>query len=114
MSLFAPAAPNLQKLFLALFHCPDEVAVETLIQQEPEIFAQANWRPLGGSENLYGVIENQQASPIAALVEKLTNAIDATLMRKCYEAGVDPSGPGCRPCSNRRWPPGSGPSFPLF
>ena len=93
MSLFAPAAPNLQKLFLALFHCPDEAAVETLIQQEPEIFAQENWRPLGGSENLYGVIENQQASPIAALVEKLTNAIDATLMRKCYEAGVDPTAP---------------------
>ncbi|MEJ7662198.1 MAG: hypothetical protein WKG07_22840 [Hymenobacter sp.] len=32
-----------------------------------------------------------RASPIAALVEKLTNSIDATLMRKCYEAGLDPT-----------------------
>ena len=93
MSLFAPAAPNLQKLFLALFHCPDELAVEQLIQQQPAVFAQPDWKPLGGSENMCGVIENQQASPIAALVEKLINSIDATLMRKCGEASLDPKGP---------------------
>lgn len=27
---------------------------------------------------------------MAALVEKLTNAIDAMLMKKCYERGIDP------------------------
>ena len=36
------------------------------------------------------MIENQQSSPIAALIEKLTNSIDAILMKKCYEAGIDP------------------------
>ncbi|MCL8001031.1 hypothetical protein M8994_22830, partial [Brucella sp. 21LCYQ03] len=45
---------------------------------------------LSGNENNYGVIENQQASPIAALIEKITNSIDATLMRRCYEANIDP------------------------
>ena len=90
MSLFA-ASVDLKQLFLALFNCPDEQAVESIIEQEPAVFAQANWKPLGGNENMYGVIENQQASPIAALVEKLTNSIDATLMRKCYEAGIDPT-----------------------
>lgn len=49
-----------------------------------------NWHPLGGSENNFGVIENQQASPIAALIEKLTNSIDAILMRRCLESGIDP------------------------
>ncbi len=93
MSLFATDEPSLKQLFLALFQCPDEQTVDELIQQQPAVFAQSNWRPLGGSENMYGVIENQQASPIAALVEKLTNSIDATLMRKCYEAGIDPKGP---------------------
>ena len=92
MDLFT-TSPNLKTLFLALFQCPDEQAVERTIEQHSAVFAQANWRPLGGSENMYGVIENQQASPIAALVEKLTNSIDATLMRKCYEAGIDPKGP---------------------
>jgi len=48
------------------------------------------WVPLGGNENNYGIIENQQSSPIAALIEKLTNSIDAILMRKCIEANIDP------------------------
>ncbi|GAA5481407.1 hypothetical protein Hsar01_00616 [Haloferula sargassicola] len=50
------------------------------------------WLPLGSNENNFGVIENQQASPIAALIEKLTNSIDAILMRRCLEAGINPKG----------------------
>ena len=93
MDLFSTQQPDLKALFLQLFHCPDEHAVDKLIQQNTAVFTPAkNWKPLGGSENMYGVIENQQASPIAALVEKITNSIDATLMRKCYEAGIDPKG----------------------
>jgi hypothetical protein len=49
-----------------------------------------SWLPLGDNENNFGVIENQQASPIAALIEKITNSIDAILMRRCLEAGIDP------------------------
>ncbi|AMJ67540.1 hypothetical protein AXW84_20570 [Hymenobacter sp. PAMC 26628] len=90
MDLFTNTT-DLKALFLALFNCPDEQAVERIIEREPAVFAQANWKPLGGNENMYGVIENQQASPIAALVEKLTNSIDATLMRKYYEADLDPT-----------------------
>ncbi len=52
--------------------------------------SDSNWKPLGDSENNFGVIENQQASPIAALIEKLTNSIDAILMRKCLEASINP------------------------
>ena len=90
MTLFDTPKPDLKTLFLQLFDCPDEQAVDKVIQQNPDVFAATNWDKLGGSENMYGVIENQQASPIAALVEKITNSIDATLMRKCYEAGIDP------------------------
>ena len=43
-----------------------------------------------GNDSNFGVIENQQSSPIAALIEKITNSIDAILMKKCYEAGIDP------------------------
>jgi len=38
-------------------------------------------------------INNQQSDATAALVEKLINAIDAVLLAKCYEAGIDPKGP---------------------
>ncbi|MGI4742053.1 MAG: hypothetical protein ACRYG7_43370 [Janthinobacterium lividum] len=93
MTLFDTQKPDLKTLFLQLFHCQDEQAIDKIIEQNSSVFAPpSNWKPLGGSENMYGVIENQQASPIAALVEKITNSIDATLMRKCYEAGVDPRG----------------------
>jgi len=47
---------------------------------------------LGGNESNFGIIENQQSSPIAALVEKVTNSIDALLMKKCLELGIDPKG----------------------
>ena len=36
------------------------------------------------------MVENQQASPIPALIEKITNGIDAILMRRCLEEGTDP------------------------
>lgn len=49
-----------------------------------------NWRPYGDNESNFSVVENQQANPVAALVEKLTNAIDAMLMKKCFEQGIDP------------------------
>jgi len=35
-------------------------------------------------------VRGQQSNPIAALVEKVTNSIDAILTRKCFEAGIDP------------------------
>lgn len=81
-----------EALFNLLFACENEQAVEKLIASERDIFAPANWHPLGDNFSNYGVIENQQSSPIAALIEKVTNSIDAILMRKCLEAGVDPKG----------------------
>lgn len=81
---------TVKKIFNDLFQCHTEEEVDIYISNNSDIFRQANWYPLGGNENNYGVIENQQASPIAALIEKITNSIDATLMRKCYEAGIDP------------------------
>ena len=36
------------------------------------------------------MVENQQSSPIPALIEKITNGIDAILMRACIEQGIDP------------------------
>lgn len=79
-----------QVLFNKLYQAKTEQEVEDFIKSEPSIFKDENWRPLGGNQSNYGVIENQQSSPIAALVEKITNSIDATLMKKCYQAGLDP------------------------
>lgn len=80
-----------KELFEKLFYAPTEDDVDNIIAENSETFKNENWHPLGGDESLFGVIENQQASPIPALIEKITNSIDAILTRKCYEAGIEPT-----------------------
>ena len=48
------------------------------------------WKPYGGNMNNAGTFENQQSSPENALVEKLTNSIDAILMKECMLKGICP------------------------
>ena len=80
-----------ERLFHQLFHADTEEALESILTKNPDIFSRTdNWRPLGKNQSNYGVIENQQSSPIAALIEKITNSIDAILTRKCLEACIDP------------------------
>lgn len=81
---------QLNELFKELYFAKTEDDVDSVIKADPEVFKRENWHPLGGNENNFGVIENQQSSPIAALIEKITNSIDAVLMKKCSEAGIDP------------------------
>ena len=53
---------------------------------------EKSWRLLGDKEDNYATIGAQAAIPEAALAEKITNAIDAILMRHCRERGIDPRG----------------------
>ena len=79
-----------ETLFHALFRASTEDEVNRVILQYPVIFKQDNWHPYGQNESNFGVVENQQASPIPALVEKVINAIDAILTRRCLEERIDP------------------------
>ena len=78
------------QLFYKLYFAQTEGEVDKIISTYPDIFKPENWFPLGGNDNNFGVIENQQSTPIAALIEKITNSIDAVLMKKCLEAGINP------------------------
>jgi len=80
----------MKELFEQLYFSAKEQDVEKIIQQFKDIFKNENWVPIGGNESNFSIIENQQSNPIAALVEKVTNSIDATLMKKCLELGIDP------------------------
>jgi hypothetical protein len=80
-------------LFFDLYNSKTEKEIEEVISRNPFLFKQDNWYPLGENYSNYGVIENQQSNPIAALIEKITNSIDAILTRKCYEAGIVPKSP---------------------
>lgn len=83
---------SVKELFSLLLRVDSEEAVAKFILDDCEV-NRMSWRSLGGNENNFGVIENQQASPIAALIEKLTNSIDAILMKKCLKAQIDPKCP---------------------
>lgn len=83
-----PADPK--KLFLFLYNAATEEEVQEVIDRYQIIFDNRNWIPIGDNESNYGIIENQQSNPIAALVEKVTNCMDALLTKKCLEAGIDP------------------------
>lgn len=84
---------NVEQLFWDLFHASTEAEVDEVLSQHPELSAPEYWRPYGKNFSNFGVVENQQASPIPALVEKLVNSVDAILMRRCLEEGIDPRSP---------------------
>lgn len=48
------------------------------------------WRYFGDLENNYSSIGNQQANADSALVEKIINSIDATIMGDLLSRGIDP------------------------
>lgn len=68
----------------------EEDVTDALIAWGFEKFTDANWLPYGGVENNFGMVGAQQADALGALVEKITNSIDAVLMRECYRRNIDP------------------------
>lgn len=80
----------LELIFHELFNSQTESEVKKCIESNPKVFKNDNWKPIGGTESNYSIIENQQSNPIAALVEKVTNSIDAILMKECLSKKTDP------------------------
>ncbi len=81
---------NKKQLFYKLFNAQTELDVEQIILSNPQLGDSNNWQPLGGNKSNFSIVKNQQSNPIAALIEKITNSIDAILTKKCFEAGIDP------------------------
>lgn len=81
---------KLTTLFNQIYNAKDEIELQVIIDNNIELFDNENWKPLGDNKSNYGVVKNQQSSPIAALIEKTTNSIDALLTKKCYEKGLNP------------------------
>lgn len=84
--------PNNKEICLKLLSVTSSDDVASLIDSD-DFFLPGNctWKPYGGRELNAPQIEGQMKSSSNALVEKLTNSIDALLMRRCYEVeGVAP------------------------
>ena len=52
-------------------------------------FTEADWKPYGNREKNWDTVSSQQANPVGALTEIITNSIDAVLSRKAYESGIE-------------------------
>ena len=84
---------EVKELCLALMQADTEAEVIRLLKDHDFWDKREVWRFYGDYENNYNTIGNQQSRPDAALVEKVVNAVDATLLSKCLERGINPEGP---------------------
>lgn len=82
-----------RELCEALMHADTANAVEEILELSGYAEDGDHWRYYGDSQNNYATVGNQQANPISALAEKITNAIDARLINECLLRGIDPESP---------------------
>lgn len=73
-----------------LYRAKCEEKVQEILDKHADLFATTNWKPLGNNLSNFSIVKNQQSNPIAAIIEKVTNSIDAILTKKAVEAGIDP------------------------
>lgn len=83
---------NNRKLCLGLLYAESEQAVISLLKHCGYWYDDTAWRLYGDIENNWSQIGNQQSHPVAAMVEKLVNSIDAVLMRECLQRGIPVEG----------------------
>lgn len=82
-----------QALCEALLRADTEEEVISLLTEQGYWTDASAWRHYGDVENNWGQSGNQQSLAEAALAEKVVNSVDATLIGKCREAGIDPEDP---------------------
>ncbi len=82
------------RIFKEAFACNGEDELHKLVTENQYFKNSNNWYPYGGKDkddrSNFGTFENQQAHSGAALVEKITNSIDALLLKQCKQQDIDP------------------------
>jgi hypothetical protein len=81
-----------KKLFMQIVNAKSETEVKEIIDTNPLLKDEKNWKPYGGYEGNFNTIHNQAKNPVAALAEKPINSIDALLLKECKLKGSDPEG----------------------
>lgn len=78
-------------LCLRLMNAETETEVIDILDAQGFWNNRSVWKPYGDIANNRSIVGNQQSSPVAALVEKLVNSIDAVLTAECWRRGIDPT-----------------------
>lgn len=84
---------NSQELCMAILRAESEEAVTAVLEEHLDSVGAIEWRPIDGRETNFNVTTNQAATGGKALTELCTNMVDAILLRKAYEQGIDPESP---------------------
>jgi hypothetical protein len=80
------------QLLEELLSAENETAVLAALNKRGLLTDNRHWKYLGNMPNNQSIVQNQQSTPAAALVEKYTNGADAILLRHCKAQGIDPRG----------------------
>jgi len=85
----------MEKLFWQLYNCDTEEEVDKIVKTNQLLSDFANWKVYGSKRygkdfGNFSTFENQQNNPIPALIEKITNSIDAILLKECIARKIDP------------------------
>ncbi len=79
-------------LLIKLVSASSEDEVQKIIDDDPILSKEQNWKPYGGYYGNFNTIHNQQQEPVASLVEKLVNSIDHLLLKECKLRDINPEG----------------------
>ncbi len=79
-----------EKLCVSLLRSESESEVISCLKKAGYWDDPSAWKYYGDMENNFSTIGNQQRSPVAALVEKLINSVDAVLIKECISKRIDP------------------------
>ncbi|MHA1495058.1 MAG: hypothetical protein ACTSRQ_13690 [Candidatus Thorarchaeota archaeon] len=64
--------------------------VRSILQTEGYWDDPSLWRDYGDIESNWSIVDNQQDRADGALVEKITNSVDALILRNCWRNGMNP------------------------
>ena len=81
---------NSKDICLKFLAAQSEKAVQGIIDATPEMQDAGNWGALDARESNFNVVTNQASTGGKAATELMTNMVDAILMRKAFEQGIDP------------------------
>src|SRR3977135_1081603 len=82
-----------EQLLMGLLEAESEQAALHILNGRKLLEDPTRWTYLGGMPNNQSIVQSQQSTAAAALIEKDTNGIDAILLRYCKARGIDPRGP---------------------
>src|SRR5437016_7038871 len=79
-------------LCFKLLRAESEQEVTDLLSEQGLLDVK-HWKVLGDMPNNRAMVNNQQQDATGALVEKITNSIDAMLTRESFRMGISPESP---------------------